>query len=135
MKKIIFWILVLIGLIFSNISYSGEEIDCSWDDSLCSSNYMLDLDWYWISPKQIDTSVNAKETIDEWLKLIVNRLMIGFWVLSLFIMTIGWWYMIFAHGQDELLNKWKSIFTSGIIALIVALWAWIIMKLVIYLLY
>jgi len=135
MKKIIFWILVLIGLIFSNISYSGEEIDCSWDDSLCSPNYIIDLDWYWMGSDQIDTSVDAKDTIDEWLKLIVNRLMVAFWALSLFIMTIGWWYMIFAHGQDELLNKWKSIFTSGIIALSVALGAWIIMKLVIYLLY
>ena len=138
MKKIIFTILVLIGLLFTNISYweeEGEEINCSWDDSLCSPNYTVDIDWLWIGSDNLDTWWTAKETIDEWLGLIVNRLMVAFWVLSLFIMTIGWWYMIFAHGQDELLNKWKSIFTSGLIALAVALWAWIIMKLVIFLLY
>ena len=96
---------------------------------------MIYTDNYWLWSDNIDTSGDAIETIEDWLEVIVEKLMIWFWVLALSIMTIGWGYMIFAHGQDELLNKWKSIFSAWIISLVVALWSWIIMKIVISLLY
>jgi hypothetical protein len=56
-------------------------------------------------------------------------------VFAVFIMTLWAWYMIIYHGQDEFLSKWKSIFMSWIIALAVALSAWVIVKLFAYLLY
>jgi uncharacterized membrane protein (DUF373 family) len=77
----------------------------------------------------------AKKTVNNVLETIITKLIIAFWILSLFIMTVGWWYMIFSHGQDELLNKWKGIFTAWLTSLIIALSSWIIIKIVIYLLY
>lgn len=61
--------------------------------------------------------------------------MIVFWVISLFIMTIGAGYMIIHHGDDELLSRGKWIFTAGITSLIIALSAYYIVDLVWYLLY
>lgn len=77
----------------------------------------------------------AWETIDNVLLTILEKLIVVFGVLAVFIMTIGAWYMIIYHGQDEFLSKWKSIFMSGVIALAVALSAWVIVKLFAYLLY
>lgn len=61
--------------------------------------------------------------------------MIAIWVISLLVMTIWAWYMIFYHWQDELLSKGKSIFNSWIIALIVALSSYYIVSLVRLILY
>lgn len=137
MKKLIILTLSAFFLIFFNgiNSTHSEEAQCEWQDSLCSSSYMFDTEQYWLWWSKIDKWWSAKDTINNWLSLIVNQLMIAFWVLSLFIMTVGWWYMIFAHGQDELLNKWKSIFSAWLIALFIALSSWIIIKIIISLLY
>jgi len=78
---------------------------------------------------------SSKETAKKTLQTIIDNLIVAFWVLALLVMTIGWGYMIMYHWQDELLTKWKSIFTSGLIAVAVALSAWILVKLVVYLLY
>jgi hypothetical protein len=43
--------------------------------------------------------------------------------------------MIIYHGQDEFLSKGKSIFTAGLIALVVALSAGLIVRLFSALLY
>lgn len=122
---------------FWNITLAEEwewsSTKCEWKDSLCSPEYMIDTTalWLWTSMK----GATAKETANNVLQTIITKLMVAFWVLSLLIMTVGWWYMIFAHGQDELLNKWKWIFNSWLIALIVALSSWIIIKIVISLIY
>ncbi len=58
-----------------------------------------------------------------------------FGALAAFIMTIGAGYMIIYHGQDDLLSRGKTIFTSGIIALVVALSAGIIVRIFTYILY
>lgn len=105
----------------------------SWEWNLASKDYMIDTNALWIWSTL--TWSTAKETVENTLSTIVNKLMIAFWVLALFIMTIGWWYMIFAHWQDELLNKWKGIFIAWLTSLVVALWSWIIIKIVIFLLY
>ena len=131
MKKIFLWFLITISLTLWNLSYS---IDCNIND-LASHCYEFNSTSYWMGSDNVNIYQDAEETIDDVLEVIVNKLMIWFWVLALFIMTVGWGYMIFAHGQDELLNKWKSIFSAWIISLLVALWSWIIMKIVISLLY
>jgi hypothetical protein len=77
----------------------------------------------------------AGETIDNLLLTILEKLIVVFGVLAIFTMTIGAWYMIIYHGQDEFLSKWKTIFIWGILALAVALSAWVIVKLFAYLLY
>lgn len=75
------------------------------------------------------------ETINNVLLTILEKLIMVFGVCAVFIMTVGGGYMIIYHGQDEFLSKWKSIFMSGIIAMAVALSAWVIVKLFAYLLY
>jgi len=78
---------------------------------------------------------DAGETVDNVLMTILEKMILVFWVCSVFIMTIGAGYMIIYHGQDEFLSKWKSIFTSWLIALAVALSAWFIVRLFALLLY
>lgn len=73
--------------------------------------------------------------VESLLARVLNALIVIFWVAAVFFMTLGAGYMIIYHGQDELLSKWKTIFTSGLIALVVALSAWLIVRLFIYLLY
>ncbi len=77
----------------------------------------------------------AGETVENFLAVALNKLIVIFWVLAVFIMTIGAGYMIIYHGQDEFLSKGKSIFLSGIIALAIALSAGVIVNLFTYLLY
>jgi len=83
----------------------------------------------------LDEDSDTSSTVNNVLVTVLEKLIIIFWVLSAFIMTIGAGYMIIYHGQDEFLSKWKSIFMSGIIALAVALSAWVIVRLFAYILY
>ncbi len=84
--------------------------------------------------------LNESDGTTQWvvnttLATILEKLIVVFWVIAGLMMTIGAGYMIIYHGQDELLNRWKSIFTWGIIALIIALCAGLIVRLFAYLLY
>lgn len=74
----------------------------------------------------------AKQTADFTIKKIITMLMTAFWALALFVMTIWWGYMVLYSWQDDLLSKWKSIFTAWLIALVVALSSLILVKLVSY---
>lgn len=129
MKKILCLVVVSLSLLFSQIS-----------PTTAASNNIKDADFE-INVADItpgNTSLigaGAGETVDNVLLTILEKLIVVFWVFAVFIMTIGAWYMIIYHGQDEFLSKWKSIFLSGIIALAVALSAWVIVKLFAYLLY
>jgi hypothetical protein len=97
---------------------------------------MIDTESLWLPSTFSDKWSNTAETTTKnVLATIIKKLILAFWILSLLIMTIGWWYMIFSHGQDELLNKWKGIFTAWLTSLIIALGSWIIIKVVISLLY
>ncbi len=77
----------------------------------------------------------AGETVNNFLEVVLSKLIIVFWVVAVFIMTIGAGYMIIYHGQDDLLSKGKTIFLSGIISLAIALSAGVIVNLFAYLLY
>jgi len=129
-RKIFSVILVFIIFIFWGI-ISKNNIVNAW---LESPSYMIETDNMWLWWEQLK-QWNAKETVDNSLSVIVTKMMVAFWVLALLIMTVWWGYMIFAHWQDELLSKWKSIFNAGIIALLIALSSAILMKAVIYILY
>ena len=78
---------------------------------------------------------NINEVTNNLLGTIIQSLMVPLWAIALLIMTIWAWYMIFYHWQDELLSKWKSIFNSWLIALVIALGSYYIVSLVRFILY
>jgi fumarate reductase subunit D len=86
----------------------------------------------WFQKKAWDDTSN---TINRTLWTIIQKLMVALWVLSVLIMTVWAGYIIMYHGQDELLSKGKSIFMSGITALIVALSSYYIVSILRFILY
>ncbi len=111
--------------IFSDGESSGDIKDETFKihvGTFTPGNTSLIWDWAW-------------ETVQNVLLTVLEKLIIVFGAFAVFIMTIGAGYMIIYHGQDEFLSKWKSIFMSGIIALAVALSAWVIVRLFALLLY
>jgi hypothetical protein len=110
---------------------------CQWDDCINSQGFKISVSK--IAP-------GGDFVADEWLKTtpevvnfvlgtIIQKLMIALGSLALIIMTIWAGYMILAHGQDELLSKWKSIFISGITSLVVALSAYYLVSFIRFILY
>ena len=87
-------------------------------------------------PGQKDLSnISAETTAKVLLLIVINKLLIGLWSLSTLVMVIWWGYMIIYSWQDELLSKWKSIFTAWIISLVIALSSYFIIAFVRYMLY
>lgn len=66
---------------------------------------------------------------------IIRFLMILIWSCSLLVMTVGGWYMIVYHGNDEFLSRWKTIFWAGASGLAVALFSYYLVDLVSKLVY
>jgi len=129
MKKILLALIVCTTLFSSGLSYnlwaSNNIKEANFEINVSDiTPGSVELIWAW-----------AGETIDNVLLTILEKLIVVFGVFAVFIMTLWAWYMIIYHGQDEFLSKWKSIFMSWIIALAVALSAWVIVKLFAYLLY
>ncbi len=111
-----------------------EENCAATGDCLEKPSWKLNV-WSF-TPGNTFTSQKSIENRADWFfwKLVKN-LMIILWVLSVFIMTIGWWYMILHNWQDELLNKWKTIFMAWIYAMLIALSSYIIISIVTNLIY
>ena len=126
MKKLLLWLVFLFILIFFDSAFAIDDIT--------SSNFTIDVGTITPTPTSL-ISDEAGWTVTNFLASILNKLILVFWVFSAFIMTIGAWYMIIYHGQDEFLSKWKSIFMAGLISLAIALSAGIIVRLFAYLLY
>ena len=132
-KKFIFWkksmfkkiiIFSIFLLIFTNVLAAD----------LTSPNFVIHI-WD-ITPW--DNSLvewTVKNTLNNIIWTVIQKLMIALWAISLFVMTIWAWYMILYHGQDELLSKWKSIFMAWIISLVVALSSYYLVSLVRFILY
>ncbi len=64
---------------------------------------------------------------------IIQKLMIWLGSVALLLMTIWAWFMILYHWEDSMLTKWKSIFSAGIISLVIALLSFYMVELVKYL--
>lgn len=77
----------------------------------------------------------SKGSGDKTLWALIAKMLVLIWSLSVLVMVVWWWYMIAYSGQDELLSKWKSIFTAGMISLIIALWSYFMVALVRFMLY
>ena len=112
----------------------NEQKKIEWKLDINTEYFMLNVNdfspgWEWLIKN------NAKATINTTLWTFIQKLMIALWSLALLIMTIWAWYMIIYNWQDEILSKWKSIFTSGIISLLVALTWYYIINLIRFLLY
>jgi hypothetical protein len=105
------------------------------DSNFTSSDFTIDV-WD-ITPwsNKLIIKSDVKKTVNKVLWTTIQSLMIPLWAIALLIMTIWAWYMIFYHWQDELLSKWKSIFNSWLIALIIALSSYYIVSLVRFILY
>lgn len=88
--------------------------------------------WWTFDPSKWS---NMKERTNWILWTIIEKLVIALGILSVFIMTIWWAYMILHNWQDELLNKWKSIFMSGIYAMAIALSSYFMVAIVRYLVF
>ncbi len=126
--------ILLLFIIFSSFFvFSNNTITNANSNDLTSKEYKIKTNTMWVN-KRIKKDT-AKKTAQSLLSTIIEKIMIAFWTIALFVMTVGWWFMVFSHWKDELLNKWKTMFTAWVISLAVALSSWIIMKVVISLLY
>lgn len=148
MRKIILFFILIISFLFNfwfvSAEISDSEVDNLIDDEFCKMNwdclnkssFTIDVSWDdWLMPNTLIEWETTWERVNFLLWIIIQKLMIALWVLSVFIMTVGWWYMIMNNWQDELLNKWKKIFMSGIIAMVIALSSYIIISLFRFILY
>lgn len=122
------WVLIWVGVLFL---LGLTALHASTD--ITSPNFTIPV-WTFGSTELIDDDT-AWGTINNVLMTVLEKLILVFGACAIFIMTIWAGYMIIYHGQDEFLSKWKSIFMSWIIALVVALSAWIIVRLFTFLLY
>ena len=131
-----FVIFCLSFLFFSPVraNEASDLLNCQFWDCINKPNFTINVSN--LSPG--GTSLwgsSGQATIKNVLASLIDKLIIAFWVLSLFIMTIGAGYMIIHHGQDEFLSRGKSIFIAGLTSLAVALSAGLIVKFISYLLY
>ncbi len=110
------------------------ECDESWN-CLDKPSFVIETNDFSVWWSWLKTDWDSKATINDTLWTIIQKLMIGLGIFSLFIMTIWAWYMILYHGEDEFLSKWKSIFTAWILSLVIALSSYYIVNIIWYVLY
>ncbi len=127
LKKILISFLIL---------FSFSAVTAAWNpkDDLSKPSFMISVCDF--TPGGCDlVSSSAEITIENTLKKTIERFIIALGTIALFIMTIGAWLMILYTGEDERLTKWKTVFMSWLIAVMIALLSWLMVQLVAYLLY
>lgn len=113
-----------------------SSTSCSWwKDSLCSADFEIDTSLFSPGWNNFKNKSTSKQTIDQFLTTLIQKLMIALWSIALFVMIIWSWFMIFAMWKDDNLNKWKTIFKAWIIALVIALSSYMMVSLLKYILY
>jgi len=130
--SLFFLLLWFINFDFNNL-YFNDIIKNATAADFTSPSFTIEVND--IAPADRVEWGTIREVSNNLLWKIIQSLMIPLWAIALLIMTIWAWYMIFYHWQDELLSKWKSIFNSWLIALIVALSAYYMVSLVRFILY
>lgn len=136
MKKFFFSIFILFVSIFSFFlcayatwtTNSSDDFSSTWF-TITTNDIMW---WVWQSAKWWSTWT-SKFNIIFW--EIIDNMMIAIWVIAMVIMSIWAWYMIIYNWQEELLTKWRKIFFSWILALLIALSSYYIINLIRYILY
>lgn len=104
-----------------------------WPDDLTSTNFIINVND--ISPWIVSKWNNTEERVNWLLWTLIQKMMIALWTLSILMMTVWGWYIVFHNWQDEILSKWKSIFMSWIYAMVVALSSYLLVSIVRYILY
>nr|MDD3720147.1 hypothetical protein [Candidatus Gracilibacteria bacterium] len=136
MIKKILLLLILSTLGISNIFADGTTSSgCTGENCLNSTEFMINTTDISPGTKNYNETGDIKDTANNILSTIIQNLMIAIGVIALLVMSIGAGYMIFYHGQDEMLSKGKTMFTTGIVALIVALSSYYLVTLLRYILY
>lgn len=148
MKKILlFFILFFLSFWISN---SNNECDtefwCPWDydkaveqaaikdkGDLTSPGFQINVND--VSPWIKSEWTTTKDRVNWILGTIIQKMMIALWSLSILIMAFWTWYIILHNWQDEILSKWKSIFMSGVYAMILALSSYYLISIIRFLLY
>lgn len=131
MRKIAICItLLLLAIVGIDSSFAS-----SWGDVTDTSFEIPVQDFTFGGTQFLGEGKGTTEVVGSVLSTTLEKLIVIFGALAAFIMTIGAGYMIIYHGQDDLLSRWKSIFMAGVIALVIALSAGIIVRLFTYILY
>lgn len=130
--RFLIWGILCMSLFFSSSAVFSNATDenCSGTGCITSENFLISV-WD-ITPggtSLIDETGWTQGTVNNALTKILEKLILIFGAIAVLIMTIGAWYMIIYHGQDEFLSKGKSIFISWLVALAVALSAGLIVQL------
>ena len=161
-NKIIKKILVIFLIFISGLSVFAKNEENSkeseirkacntkaWENMLHCENFKINLTdgnnfnpWGWKLYNEIRSWEEAanwwpstENTVNMTLGLIIKNMIIVFWVLSLFVMTIGWGFMIFHAWEDSILTKWKLMLKYWIISLVLALASWVMVNVVNWLLF
>lgn len=120
----------------SSSSNWGSSTSCAWwEESLCSADFKINTSLFSPGWNNFKNKSTSKQTIDQFLTTLIQKLMIALWSIALFVMIIWSWFMIFAMWKDDNLNKWKTIFKAWIIALVIALSSYMMVSLLKYILY
>lgn len=131
-KKILIYILLVLPLFFGT-SFAEWELD-SWNpDDISSSAFMLDVSK--LSPSTTTYNMWAEDNIKELSNRIVTIALVMLPTLSLLFMVIGAIMMITSGGSSEKITKWKNIVIYNIVAIVVALLSYSIIKLIIWILW
>lgn len=127
LKKIFFFVLCLVWIFM---------VSDVWATGFTTDKFMINTSDFTISGEASDLKWGtAQETIQKTLGTIIQKMMIGIWIVSFVILVVWAAFMIFAAWEDEYVNRWKSIFTAGMIALIVSLLSYYMVALVRFLVF
>lgn len=110
-----------------------DAICAETKDCIDKTSFIIKVDD--ISPWMAAWAWDTKENVNFLLWTIIQNLMIALWSLALFVMTVWAWYILLHHWEDEFLSKWKTIFMSGVYALIVSLGSYYLISIVRYILF
>lgn len=116
----------------------GWSKSCIWsgkENSFCSDTFEIKVDTFTPNKETFVLWGSSKDNMKNFFEYVISDLLVALWVVALLIMSIGAGYMIFYHGQDEYLSKWKSIFMAWVVALVVALSSYYLVSLLRYILY
>lgn len=137
-KRIVCLFLIFLSFswFFLGSAHGDGTNKCKWTGCINSEKFVIPV-WKLVGNKSLlwGEEKNTSQVINTVLGNIIQKLMIALGSFALIIMTVWGGYMILAHGQDELLSKWKSIFLSGIIALVVALSSYYLVSFIQFILY
>jgi hypothetical protein len=146
MKKLILNIFLVISFFVGGILWANADAttattpadtrQCVADNNCFDrSDFQINVGEFTPGGKDFIWQGSGKETLNLFLWTIVRRLMVALWIVSLFIMTIGAWFMITYGGNDSNLTKGKAILKAGLVSLFVALSSYTIITILTFILY